>query len=569
MLRHTARIVPLFLLTALAPAQDLATVQGRVIDSVAKQPIAGARVVSLRRAAGVGYSTKTFEAEARESPQPPDTITFVNITGDDGKFSFQTTAPATFRIFTRRKGYVDAGMSFETVKSIEVKPGESVRDIEIVMEAEGFISGRVIDADTGKSVPELTITPMKWRTYSGTRALMFQADGASTDDEGKYELKGLPPGEYVLEIAPKIRERFHRDEAGGDFKRSVASSYVRSYYPGVERPEEAATLTLLPGRRLDGTDFKIAKRRAASIRGRVFADVDAETIGEVNVMLNMTQIQGTTRSFRSIARDKLRVGDSFIVDSLAPGTYYLFATARASDPKERRSGFTFFTVEDRNIDGVDVYLWRGATVRGRVVIEEPLLPLLEKDQSVRVSLSPQGRAGSASPAERPVDVSMPDGAFTLEGVPEGSFRPYVSGIPRTLAVGRVLYNGARVPRGVFTLNRGALEHTVDVVLARAAASVTVSVSDGGRPAADAHVVLLPEVFDDADPQLDAKAAISGRDGRATFANLLPGKYRLLAFPPGTPWRMGNILARNLPGGKELAVAEGGAETAEIRLITQP
>lgn len=569
MRRQTAPVSLMFLLATLASAQDLATVEGRVIDSATKQPIPGARVVCLRRAPGVGYNMGTFEAQAKETPQPPDTITFVNITGDDGKFSFQTTSPASFRIFTRRKGYVDSGMSFETVKSIEVKPGELLKDIEIVMEAEGFISGRVIDAGSEKPVPGLTVTPMQWRVSGGTRALSFAGGSATSDDQGRFQLKGLRAGEYLLELQSKFREKFLPGETGDDFKAAVSYTYVRSYYPGVERPEEAAVVTLLPGASLENVDFKIAQRKSASIRGRVSADADADVIGEVNVMLITTQVQGDTRSFRTLAGDKLRAGDSFIVDSLAPGTYYLFATARASDPKERRSGFTFFTVEDRNIDGVDVYLWRGATVRGRVVIEEPLLPLLEKDQSVRVSLSPQGRAGSASPAERPVDVSMPDGAFTLEGVPEGSFRPYVSGIPRTLAVGRVLYNGARVPRGVFTLNRGALEQTLDVVLARAAASVTVSVSDGGRPAADAHVVLLPEVFDDADPQLDAKAAISGRDGRATFANLLPGKYRLLAFPPGTPWRMGNILARNLPGAKELAVAEGVAETAEIRLITQP
>lgn len=553
------------LLTSVCGAQEMAVVEGRVVDAVTKQPVAGARVVSLRLSPGYSYGAGIFETEAKQTPQPPESGTFVNITGEDGKFAFTTTTPARFRIFTRRQGYVDAGMSFETVKTIEAKPGETLGGIEIVMVTEGFISGRIVDADSGEPVKGLSVTPMQWRDSAGTHALMFAGASGTTDENGAYELKGLRPGEYSLRVQPAIREKFLPAASDLEFQGLVSHGYTRSFYPGVEREDDAAMVTLLPGGKLSHTDFKVRKRKAAAIRGRIYGDADAAALGEVILSLTAVQVAGDSRSYQVLARGKLRAGDGFMLESLAPGNYSLMGVARSNDPKERRVAFANFQVEDTNVDHVDLHLWRGATVRGRIVVDEAMRKLAERP--LTVGMNPQERAMSAS--EREVKVSMPEGLFVLEGQAEGKFRPYVGGLPRGLVLGRVLYNGAVAELGIISLNRGALEHNLDLILAAATASVTASVRDGGRPAAGAQVVLVPERHDPVQPQLDAKTVTVDAEGRGTIPYLRAGKYKLLAFPAGTPWRMAAVLLRNLGGAKEVTLSGGEAETVDVRLIAQP
>lgn len=559
-------IAVLAFLAVLQPgsAQELAEISGQVIDSSTKQPLAGARVVLFRWEEGTAlmYDTVT-KAEPVAQPQDPKSGIFVMLTGDDGRFDFKTTAPSRFNVYARCKGYVGWGEDLDTSKFFSVQPGQKVSDIIIAMVLPGSISGRVIDPETEKPVAGLSVTPMAWRVMDGSRALTFAAGGSATDKNGAYEIKNLRPGEYVLQASPAHGEKFVAAGTKEEFQDSDQLAYLRSYYPGVERREQAATVTLLPGVALDRIDFKLSKRRAAALRGCVHSDIAPDQLGDVELGLMLTEVQGTTTSFSSLADKTVRADACFRIDGLSPGKHVLSAGSKSANPAEIRRAFAFFDLEDRKIDDIDLSLMKGVAIRGKVRLHETATEPVAKDKPLSVFLSAQRRAGY-SDENSAAEVSASDGGFVLPSVFLGSYKVQVHHLPKGLGVGEVLYNGAKAKQGVITLNPGAPDQRLEVVLYPATASISLTV-EGGSKAADAQLVLLPEDPDPQDPQLDARAGKADSEGHGQFAGLIAGKYRAFAFAPNAAWRTDPSFAQQLIAGKDVEVSKDSAQNIEVKL----
>ncbi len=545
-------------------AQELAEVSGKVIDSSTKQPLSGARVVLFRWAEGTTFMYDTVtKAEPVAQPQDPKSGIFVMLTGDDGRFSFKTTAPAHFNIYARCKAYVGWGEDFATSKFLSVQAGQKVSDITVAMDMPGSISGRVIDPETEKPVAGLSVTPMTWRVMDGSRALTFAAGASATDKNGAYEIKNLRPGEYVLQAAAAHGENFVTAGTKEEFQDSDQLAYLRSYYPGVEHREQAASVTLMPGVALDRIDFKLSKRRAAALRGCIHSDIAPDQLGDVALGLTLTEVQGTTTSFSSLTDKTVRGDACFRIDGLSSGKHVLSAESKSANPVEIRRAFAFFDLEDRKIDDIDLTLMKGVPIHGKVRLHETVTETVVKDKPLAVFLDAQGRAGYAD-KNSTAEVSASDGGFVLPSVFQGSYKVQARYLPKGLGVGEVIYNGAKAKQGVITLNPGAPDQRLEVVLYPATASISLTV-EGGSKAADAQLVLLPEDPDPQDPQLDARAAKADSEGRASFAGLLAGKYRVFAFAPNTAWRTDPSFAQQLIAGKDVEVSKDSAQNIEVKL----
>ena len=550
-------------------AQELAEISGKVIDSSTKQPLAGARVVLFRWAEGTTFMYDTVsKAEPVAQPQDPKSGIFVMVTGDDGRFSFKTTAPSHFSLYARCKGYVGWGEDPATSKFLSIQPGQKARDITVAMDMPGSISGRVIDPDTDRPIPGLNVMPMAWVASDGSRVLTFagqsgEGGGAWTNDHGAYEIKNLKPGEYVLEVSPSHGEKIMPAGTRDEFQKSTQLVYLRSYYPGVERREQAATVTLLPGVALDRIDFKLSKRRAAALRGCIHSEIAPDQLGEVALGLTLTEVQGTSTSFNGLANKTVRADDCFRIDGLSPGKHVLSAESKSANPAEISRAFAFFDLDDRKIDDIDLTLMKGIPIHGKVRLHETVTEPVAKDTTLSVFLSTQGRAGYADENSTAED-SASDGSFELPNVFQGSYKVRVHQSPKGLGVGEVIYNGAKEKQGVITLNPGAPDQRLEVVLYPATASISLTV-EGGSKAADAQLVLLPEDPDPQDPQVDARAAKADSEGRASFAGLIAGKYRVFAFAPNAAWRTDPSFAQQLIAGKDVEVSKDSAQNIEVKL----
>ena len=60
---------------------------------------------------------------------------------------------------------------------------------------------------------------------------------------------------------------------------------------------------------------------------------------------------------------------------------------------------------------------------------------------------------------------------------------------------------------------------------------------------------------------------AGKDGRATVSGLLPGTYRVTAYPQGASWADDPNLLQRLASGVEVEL--GARQTATITVRTQP
>ena len=558
-------VIALWAALQTSSAQDLAELSGRVIDSSTRQPLAGVRVVLFRWEGGTLMYNTVDKAEPMAQPQDPKSPIFSMLTGDDGRFNFKTT-PSYFSLYARFGGYVAWGDNPSTSKFLTLKSGQKVNDIVIAMNMPGSISGRVIDPDTEKPIPGLQVWPLAWSTANGSRALVFSGEPASTDKNGAYEIKGLIPGEYILEIAPTHGERFLPGGTQDEFRSNAQLAYLRSFYPGVEQREQAESVTLLPGATLQRTDFKLAKRKAAAIRGCLHSDGDPNQLGDLALSLTLIEQQGSTMAYKSIADKTVRAGACYKIEGLSAGQYYLDASTKVTTPAESQRAFAVLDLDDRKVDNIDLNLARGIQITGKVRLDETVTGAALKDMRLKIHLQPRGRTvfGDELGEESAFEVSAATGNFVVQNGFPGAYRVGFVGLPKGLAVGEVRYNGARTGRNVFAMNLGAPSQQLEIVLRSTTASISITV-EGGAKFADSQLVLRPEPYDELDPQQETQTVKADSDGRGTFTDLIAGKFRVFAFPPDAAWRTDPSFVQNMIVGKDVEVSNEATQSVEVKL----
>lgn len=136
---------------------------------------------------------------------------------------------------------------------------------------DGRISGRVTEADG--------------RAAAGVLVALVEAEGhdpqknyarhESTDEEGRYSFKAVPPGRYLLAV------NFNRFPQPND----PTNAYPRTFYPGVAQAERAEVVALGEGEGVKDKDIALPARRAeAVVEGTVVWD-DGSPVAGANVSM--------------------------------------------------------------------------------------------------------------------------------------------------------------------------------------------------------------------------------------------------------------------------------------------
>jgi hypothetical protein len=114
----------------------------------------------------------------------------------------------------------------------------------------GTISGRVINAETNLPIPNFLVQVLAG--VNSTEALYI----ARTDQNGNYEIKGVPSGNYVVTPA-----------------RYVVNGQFRSLNPGYfVNNAIVTTLTIIGGQTTDGVNFRVNPSPPSTITGRAISD---------------------------------------------------------------------------------------------------------------------------------------------------------------------------------------------------------------------------------------------------------------------------------------------------------
>jgi protocatechuate 3,4-dioxygenase beta subunit len=193
-------------------------------------------------------------------------------------------SPATAQI-TIMPGGVEGGL--------RMPPGREVKT------GTGRIKGRVITADTGAPVRRAQVR------VTGTDIL---AKVATTDNDGSYEIKDLPPGRFTITV--------------------TKSGFVNVGY-GQRRPFEAPRpIELGDAQVLDKAD--IVMPRGSAINGRI-TDEFGEPIADVVVTAMRSTWQNGRRRLQSAGRTATTNDlGQYRIYGLPPGEYYVSATLRGT-----------------------------------------------------------------------------------------------------------------------------------------------------------------------------------------------------------------------------------------------
>jgi hypothetical protein len=382
------------------------------------------------------------------------------------------------------------------------------------------IQGRVTAADTGAPIRRVEVRAISER---GTSRL------ATTDGDGRFELRNLPAGEYRLTASK--------------------SGFVSLTY-GQRRPFEAAELIVLePDQRFTAT---VALPRAGAIAGRIVDD-SGEPLEQTRVQaLRVRMVEGRKRLQPAGAVDLTDDTGAFRLYGLAPGNYYVAATPREpTEPLSRpdSTGWSFRSTLTNYYPGTvslgeaqpitvgvggearaDMQLGptRGVLVAG-IVLDSKGAPAGDAQISLQSEIVSMGVSAVLS-GPPPLMVSAhaaQDGTFALPDVPPGAYVLQVNVSP-DLEYLRGMAKAAESgdpPAGLAMMNPGEHAALPLVVGDADLTGLTVTTGSGGTIEGtfvrDAGVTQpLPT-----DLRIESRAVIGG----AARMNQGPSTFRLMGL----------------------------------------
>ncbi len=405
-------------------------------------------------------------------------------TDASGAFELTGLLPGTYAVSAGVFGHrVDAAPPAEPVEVV-VEPGRDADGVRIEFSPAGTVAGRVVDED-GDGVGGVTVTARGAR--GGWPAQ------ARTADDGSFEIRGLDPGRYRLDVRRGLGAPLG---ATGD----------PSGRPPGERVEVRAGRT---------TEVELAiPTPDGEIRGRVVADGDEPV---PDAFVSVQREPDRPGADRSRAARRVRWGGwfedrkpvltdadgNFTVEGLDPGTYVVYAA--------RRGGGDGVVEHVAVGETVTVRIEAPGTISGTVTVRGGGVP-------DRMTVSAYDRATGASVSER---YAGGDGAFTLAGVPPGTYRVRATAPDGVATVEGVEVRAGRETSGV------RLE-----IAGKGTVRGRIVALDTGEPVAGFVAIATPAGagFTFGPMQQRKGPHISGDDGVFELHNVAAGATTLYVWP---------------------------------------
>src|SRR5499433_704398 len=183
----------------LAPARQSmrGSIQGRVLNALNGQPVAGAQVSAAPGPGGLSRVVGGTLSDGAINSIPPQGATVIRstssaatippsgpaiTTGNDGKFSFTDLSPGTYRIMVSANGYApqqygQLGPNLSGPPITITSAGEQINNIVIALSPAAAVTGRITD-ENGQ--PAVDVPVQLLHLLYNPQGKIFQAIATST-----------------------------------------------------------------------------------------------------------------------------------------------------------------------------------------------------------------------------------------------------------------------------------------------------------------------------------------------------------------------------------------------------
>jgi protocatechuate 3,4-dioxygenase beta subunit len=467
------------------------------------------------------------------------------LTGEDGRFIFESVSPSKYRLSASKHGFVTQSYeqhdNFST--AIAVGPGLVSEDLVFKLTPGAILSGTVTD-ESGEPVRQAQIKLFRDQDADGIRSTR-QAAMTNTDDRGTFEIANIGPGAYFLSASaqPWYTRQVRGPTGSTPDDAALDVAYPTLFYPDVTDADAATPIPVKGGERLEA-DFIFHPQHAMHLR---IPMTQAELVRGSGISISHSVFGEPENVPVNMSSD----GSGVVVDGLLPGHYDVSVTKNVRDHPSETHFSADVTGDSAQVSDEENKI--NVTVTGRVISSEGKLPrgsgmALVVLHSRNASFAPLNDAGEFT-------FSVPPGRYEVLGQINHHYLATVSATGASL-VGRML-----------TVKAGATPR-LQVVLGSSYGQIDGAVIHDGHPASAATVFLVPD--HPGENTILFRRDQSDSDGTFTLAGILPGHYRVIAIERGweLEWAKPSVLAPFLVKSQQVDVRGNDRLQGTIELQTR-
>jgi len=583
------------------------------VAAAVQQPARDAARVS---AGSASISGTVFVAGEAKQPARRVRVTLTNVAGaspgqttttdDGGAFTFRGLSAGQYELQAFKNAYLRASYGASRPDRpgtpVVVKDGDTIANLALTIARGGVITGVVRDVG-GRPVPGLTVRVLKlgYNAVSGERTLGAPSAGsvAFTDDRGEYRAYGLPPGGYLVLVAPgptsgrsndgirqltadEVRQAMQAARTGASIAASAPRpslplsparvNYAPVFHPDATDIRAAVTIALGVSEERTGVDIAIQRVPTATISGTIsspsgalpqFLSLQLVPAGGQTEMLAGAGLRGLSTQPRA---------GLYMFTGVAPGSYTIKAIigrGRSAPPNVPIQ----WAAADVHVSGQDLevplLLQPGVAINGRVVFEGSQ-PTAAELQTLSFLIVPPGSGGAAqSSGGGRVDA---EGRFTFAGVTPDTYQFVTTwdspGAREKWTIKGSTANGREAFETPLRVNPN---ETLDwtVTFTDKPTGLTGVLKDpGGRPATDYYILVFSSDRRYWTPgSRRVRMTRPATDGSYSVKGLPPGEY-FLAAPTDLEtgeWNDPMLLEQLVRSSARITLRDGQMTTQDFRI----